>query len=81
MKKLILAAATIVVFSFAANPVFAACADDLKKVKANVAKLPDSKKSNKESANMKIKEAEAAIAKKDEAGCMTAVKAADAIAK
>ncbi len=81
MKKLILAAATIVAFSFAANPVFAACADDLKKVKETVAKLPDTKKSNKDSANVKIKEAEAAMAKKDEAGCMTAVKAADAMAR
>lgn len=76
MKKSIIAVMAVAVFAFAAQPVFAACADDLKKVKEAINKMPDTRK--KSDAQLKIQEAETALAKKDEAGCKAAVQAADA---
>ena len=82
MKKLmVVASVSLLVAAFAGSPALAACKDDLVKVKAAVAATPENKKSGKDTAAVKIKEAEAALAKKDEAGCMAAVKAADASIK
>ena len=76
MKKPIIAAAVLLA-AFPAAPAVAACADDLKKVKEAVAQMPDTRK--KSDAQLKIQEAETALAKKDEAGCKAAVQAADAM--
>lgn len=76
MKKSIISVAAILLVAFAAAPAAAACADDLKKVKEAVAQMPDTRK--KSDAQLKILEAESALAKKDEAGCKAAVQAADA---
>ena len=77
MKKPIIAAVAIAVLSLVSVPAFADCAGDLKKVKEEISKMPQSFK--KQDAMLKIQEAETALAKKDEEGCKTAVQAANAI--
>ncbi len=77
MKKSLIAAVSIAMLSFASAPAFADCADDVKKVKAAITQMPQSFR--KQDALLKIQEAEAALARKDEAACKQAVQAADAI--
>ena len=73
----VLAIVSVAVFQFAPGQASAACADDLKKVKQAIEQLPRSWR--KDDALLKIKEAEAALARKDEEACKLAVQAADAI--
>jgi len=77
MKHPIFPAVMAAALAVASAPASAACADDLKKVKQAIQQLPQSWK--KDDALLKIKEAEAALARKDEAACKLAVQAADAI--
>jgi hypothetical protein len=60
--------------------VYASCADELNWVKQRLAETPKSGPNEEpvESAKVKIQEAEEALQRKDEQGCMSVVKAADA---
>lgn len=77
-KTMLVLSTALVTAALAGSPAMAACKDDLAKVKAAVAAAPESKRGQRDSAAVKIKEAEDALAKKNEAACAAAVKAADA---
>jgi hypothetical protein len=67
-------AAAVAALAFAATPASAACADDIKKARADIQKLPQSWR--KDDALLKLQVAEAALTRKDEEACKTAVQAA-----
>jgi hypothetical protein len=82
MKRIAFALAALAVLGLAATPGFAqgkGCADEMKALKATWDKAAAGPK--KDAAGKEYKNAEAALAKKDEKACHAAVKKAEAALK
>jgi len=82
MKRIAFALAALAAIGLAAAPGFAqgkGCADEMKALKASWDKAPAGPK--KDAAGKEYKNAEAALAKKDEKACHAAVKKAQAALK
>jgi hypothetical protein len=82
MKRIAFALAALAAIGLAATPGFAqgkGCADEMKALKASWDKAPAGPK--KDAAGKEYKNAEAALAKKDEKACHAAVKKAQAALK
>ena len=79
MKKLVLLVVGVAFLGAAAVPAFADCAQEIKKVEDQLAKVKDPKK--KEEVQDELKEAKQWLEKKNEQECMENVKSAEKLLK